>query len=97
MPKPITTKIRDLSPPGEILAEALVERGMTGAELARRMGVSEEHVDQLLNSKAPLSLDVAVGLERVLGIPANLWRTLESNFRREERERESTKNDSRQR
>ena len=78
-----TAEIRDLSPPGEILEEALAERAMPHTELARRAGLSEKHVSQLAHAKVPLSMDVALKLERVLGIPARLWNNLESNYRTE--------------
>lgn len=77
-------QIRDLSPPGDILLEALEERGMTSAELARRMEFSEKHVSQLLNAKVPLTMDVALQLEQVLGIPAQLWNAIEFNYRSEQ-------------
>jgi HTH-type transcriptional regulator / antitoxin HigA len=83
-----TTTIRDLSPPGEILAEALEERGITNSELARRTGLSEKHVSQLVNARVPLSMEVALQLERVLGIPARLWNSLEFNYRAEHRREE---------
>ena len=86
MPEPTTlTEIRDLSAPGEILEEALQERGMSNAELARRTELSEKHVSQLVNAKVPLSMDVAFKLEQVLGIPASLWLSLESNYRAEQK------------
>jgi addiction module HigA family antidote len=83
-----TTRVRDLSPPGEILAEALEERGITNSELARRTGLSEKHVSQLVNARVPLSMDVALQLERVLGIPARFWNSLEFNYRAEQKREE---------
>ncbi len=89
MVDPATTiQFRDLSPPGEILEEALEERGMTHAELARRAALSEKHVSQLVNAKVPLSVEVAFKLERVLDISANLWLNLESNYRSERKREE---------
>ncbi len=88
------TEIRDLSSPGEILKDALEERGMTNVELARRTELSEKHVSQLIHGKAPLSMDVAFKLEQVLRIPASLWLNLESSYRAEQKraiQRESLK------
>lgn len=82
------TEIRDLSSPGDILAEALEERGMSNADLARRTELSEKHVSQLVNARVPLSLDVAFKLEQALGIPASLWLSLESNYRVEQKRTE---------
>jgi HTH-type transcriptional regulator / antitoxin HigA len=92
MPEPTTTQIRDLSPPGEMLEEVLEERGMTGAELARRTGLSQKHLSQLINAHVPLSMDVALQLERVLGIPARLWNSMEFNYRAERKREEQRRN-----
>jgi HTH-type transcriptional regulator / antitoxin HigA len=67
--------------PGETLQELLEERGMSQRELARRTGLSPKHVNKLLHGLVPLSVDVAVRLERVLGAPALFWNRLEANYR----------------
>lgn len=68
-------------PPGEHLAAKLNELGMTQADLALRTQLSRKHVSQLVNGEAPLSTDVAARLERVTGVPAQLWNRLEANYR----------------
>jgi addiction module HigA family antidote len=80
--------IRDVSAPGEVLEEALTERGMSNADLGRRAELSEKHVSQLINARVPLSLDVAFKLEQVLGIPSTFWMSLESNYRAEQKRAE---------
>ena len=67
--------------PGETLQELLEERGMSQRDLARRTGLSPKHVNKLLHGLVPLSADVAVRLERVIGTPARLWNQLEANYR----------------
>jgi HTH-type transcriptional regulator/antitoxin HigA len=67
--------------PGETLQELLEERGMSQRDLARRTGLSPKHVNRLLHGLVPLSADVAVRLERVMGTPARLWNQLEANYR----------------
>ena len=67
---------------------------MTSAQLARRTGMSEKHISQLVNARATLTMDVALQLERALDIPAQLWNSLEFNYRselRREEERSSLK------
>lgn len=59
--------------PGGLLAEALRERGMTQADLARRLGVSAKHVWEITVGRSGYSAEVALGLERELGISARLW------------------------
>jgi HTH-type transcriptional regulator/antitoxin HigA len=67
--------------PGETLQELLEERGMSQRDLARRAGLSPKHVNKLLHGLVPLSPDVAVRLERVMGTPARIWNRLEANYR----------------
>jgi HTH-type transcriptional regulator/antitoxin HigA len=67
--------------PGETLQELLEERGMSQRDLARRTGLSPKHVNKLLHGLVPLSADVAVRLERVLGTPALFWNRREADYR----------------
>lgn len=66
--------------PGEVLREALEERHMSGAEFARRMGLSQKHVSRIMTAKAGFSPTVAVGMERVLGISAAIWLRLQADY-----------------
>ena len=68
-------------PPGEILAEALQERGMSQSELARRMDRPVKTINEIVNGKAAITPDTAIQLERALGISARLWNGLEANYR----------------
>ncbi|WP_419837778.1 helix-turn-helix transcriptional regulator [Candidatus Poriferisodalis sp.] len=68
-------------PPGETLAEWLDERGMTQVELAARTGLSPKHVNQIVKGAAPITTETALGLERVTGVPAHLWNSLEISYR----------------
>ncbi|MCG7608760.1 MULTISPECIES: ImmA/IrrE family metallo-endopeptidase [Mycobacterium] len=67
--------------PGEHIEEWLDEHGINAAELARRLDVTPKHVSELLSGKAPLSATVALGLERVTGIPARIWNRFEAGYR----------------
>jgi addiction module HigA family antidote len=78
-------------PPGETIADMLDERDMTQAELARRLGVSGKHANQVINGVAAISPDLALGLEKVLGAPATFWLTREALYQgklAEQQERE---------
>ena len=68
-------------PPGEVLLEALEERGMSQSELARRMGRPFKTINEIVNAKAALTPDTAIQLERTLGISASFWNNLETDFR----------------
>ena len=67
--------------PGEILAEALAERDMTQSELAARMARPLKTVNEIINAKAAITPQTALQLERTLGISAEFWNGLESNYR----------------
>lgn len=67
--------------PGETLAEVILERGMSQAELARRTGISTKHINLILKGSAPISPETALKLERVLNVPARAWNALEANYR----------------
>lgn len=59
--------------PGDTIADLLDEKDMTQTDLARRLGVSLKHVNQLVNGSASISATLALGLEKVLGPSAAFW------------------------
>lgn len=67
--------------PGELLAEALEERGISQSELARRMSRPIKTINEIVNGKAALTAETAVQLELVLGISAGFWNGLEASYR----------------
>ncbi len=68
-------------PPGDVLLEALEERSMTQAELARRMGRPLKTINEIVKAKAAVTPDTAIQLERALGVSAQFWNGLETNYR----------------
>lgn len=67
-------------PPGDTIVDLLEEREMTQTDLARRLGVSLKHVNQIVKGSAPISADVALGLEKVLGGSVSFWATREALY-----------------
>ena len=67
--------------PGEILLDALEERGMSQAELARRMNRPVKTINEIVKGKAAITPDTAIQLELVLGIAASVWNNLEGRYR----------------
>jgi HTH-type transcriptional regulator/antitoxin HigA len=67
--------------PGEVLVEALEERDMTQAELARRMARPLKTISEIATGKAAITPETAIQLERALGISAATWLGLESRYR----------------
>jgi len=70
-----------VSPPGDILLEALEERGMTQAQLAERMGRPRKTINEIIQGKAGITPETALQLERVLGAPTSFWNTYERLYR----------------
>jgi HTH-type transcriptional regulator / antitoxin HigA len=69
------------SPPGETITDILEERGWTQAQLAERLGSTEEQVQQLINGEIVISEETARKLAEILGSTANFWLKLEAIYR----------------
>ena len=68
-------------PPGETLAGEIAARGMSQTELAARLGRPVQVVNEIVHAKKAITDNTALGLEKVLGIPATFWVNLEQNYR----------------
>lgn len=68
-------------PPGEHLAEMLEATGWTQSDLAARMGRPVQVVNQIIHGKKAITAETALQLEAVLGVSAEFWMNLESNYR----------------
>ena len=69
-----------VSPPGETLNDLLEERGISQKLLSLRLGRSEKNLSQIVNGKAPITSELALDLERVLGTPARFWLAREARY-----------------
>ena len=69
--------------PGEILAEVLEERGISQAELARRMDRPTKTINEIIKAKTALTPETALQLELTLGVSAATWTGLESTYRQQ--------------
>jgi len=72
-----------LSPPGDTIQETIDMMGMRQNELAERMGKTESKINDIIKGKEPITLNTALQLELVLGIPSKFWLAREANFRKE--------------
>ena len=70
-----------VSPPGDSLAEMLEDRGMTQADLARRMNMSPRTINEIILGKSEITTETARALEMVLGASAKFWLNRERNYR----------------
>ena len=66
--------------PGEMIKDELKERGMTQKQLAHETGIKAWVISETINGKRSVSLNVAVALEKVLGIPADIWMNMQTQY-----------------
>lgn len=66
--------------PGEVLSAELEMREMTQQELSRRTGITPKHIISILRAKSTITSETAIKLERAIGMPAEYWLNLESNY-----------------
>ena len=66
--------------PGVYLAQELEARSMTQTELSRRMERPVQVINEIIRGKKSISVETALGLERVLGTSARTWMNLQSNY-----------------
>ena len=66
--------------PGEMIKDELKERGMTQKQLALETGIKPSVLSETINGTRSVSLNVAVALEKALGIPADIWMNLQTQY-----------------
>ncbi len=66
--------------PGESLKDELGFLNLTQVDLAKRTGLSEKHISQIINGQDPITPDTALKLERAIGTPAEFWNNLQKNY-----------------
>ena len=66
--------------PGEHLAEALNELGMSTAEYARQIAVPTNRVTSILNGQRAVSADTALRLGHWFGTSAEMWLNLQKLY-----------------
>jgi len=66
--------------PSETLAKKLEELGVDTRGLAEATGLTEAEVGGIGNDSVGVAPDTALRLERVLGIPARFWLSMQEAF-----------------
>lgn len=66
--------------PGEHLAEALAELGMSAAEFARQINVPTNRITGILNGQRALTADTALRLGHWFGTSAEMWLNLQKLY-----------------
>lgn len=77
-----TTKYQStvLVPPGETVLEVLESKGITQAELAKRIDRPLKTINGIIKGKVSITPETSLQLENALDIPASFWNNLESQF-----------------
>ena len=63
--------------PGEHLAEILGELGITPSRLAKTIGVTPRHINDIVRCRRAITADTALRMERALGMTAESWLDLQ--------------------
>ena len=68
----IANNLRSYQPthPGEVLKDELEYRGISQRSLAREMGISYSVLNEVLNGKRALNIELALMMEAALGVDA---------------------------
>ena len=70
--------------PGEVLQMLLAENGITQTKLAAHLGIPQTKVSEIIRRKRGVSAEMALKLERALGMKATLWLSLQKNWELEQ-------------
>ncbi|MBD5164670.1 HigA family addiction module antitoxin [Helicobacter sp.] len=84
-PDMIANNLNPSSPihPGEMIKDELDYRGISQKALAEEIGVPASVLNEVLNGKRAVSTEYALLLEAALGIDADLWLRLQSDYNKQ--------------
>ena len=66
--------------PGEMIKDELRERQMTQKQLAAETGIKPSVLSETVNGKRSVSMNVALALEKALGIPVDIWMNMQTQY-----------------
>ncbi|CAN7630660.1 HigA family addiction module antitoxin [Phyllobacterium sp. LjRoot231] len=68
--------------PGEHLRECIESHGLSTEDFARRVEMPVAIVDAIIAGQHPITLDIAMRIDRTLGIMPELWFVLQARWLR---------------
>jgi len=68
------------NPAIELLADEIEVRSISQAELARKINVSKSLISDILHHRKRISVELALRLEKYLGIKADLWLAVQQQY-----------------
>ena len=66
--------------PGMMIKPELEERGISQKQFASMLGVQASHLSEVLNNKRALSTELAVKIEKAIGIPAKTLLAAQAHY-----------------
>ena len=66
--------------PGKLIKDELKERKLTQKKLAEMTGIKASVISETISGKRSVSMNMAVALEKALGIPAEMWMNLQTQY-----------------
>ncbi|MBP3255321.1 MAG: ImmA/IrrE family metallo-endopeptidase [Clostridia bacterium] len=76
----------DLVCPGETIKELLEVCNYTQQDLANKLCMELKTTNEILNGKAPITIETAIKLEKIFDVDALFWCNLEFNYRKKLKE-----------
>lgn len=73
--------VAEAFPPGEYIKDEIEARGWTQRDLAHVLGRSEPKVSELINGKRAVTVQTARELAAAFGTSAEVWLSLEAQWR----------------
>ena len=67
-------------PPAKILLDTIKALSISQTELARRMDLPVQAINEIIEGKKEITAGTAAQLEDVLGTPAKIWLNLERDY-----------------
>ena len=72
-----------LVPPGDSILEHINFIGMSREELSNKLNLPINKVNDLIKGIEPITREIAIKLDCVLGIPYHIWLKLEEDYKKE--------------
>ena len=66
--------------PGEVLEMEIVSRGLTKSRFAMDIKMYPSHMNDILKGKRNITEDIALRIEKILGISAEFWMSLQVEY-----------------
>jgi len=66
--------------PGEIVKDALEDLGVSVSAAAKALGVSRQHLHNVIKGKSAVTAEMAVRLEKGIGSTADTWLRMQASY-----------------